>query len=109
MANTYKNAMFDLTDTTKTSVYTCPANTTALIKTIQVTNIDTGNQELESFVTDSSDSDAEHEIAHVTIASKTVENIAKGTIVLEAGDVLKLQAATADKIAGIISLVEIDF
>jgi len=109
MANTYKNAMFDLTVTTKVTVYTCPANTTALIKTIQVTNIDTGNQELEAFVTDSSDSDAEHEISHTTIASKTVDNIAKGTIVLEAGDTLKLKAATADKIAGIISLVEIDF
>jgi hypothetical protein len=109
MANTYKNAMFDLTVTTKVTVYTCPTNTTALIKTIQVTNIDTGNQELEAFVTDSSDSDAEHEIGHITIASKTVDNIAKGTIVLEAGDTLKLKAATADKIAGIISLVEIDF
>ena len=109
MANTYKNAMFDLTTTNKTSVYTCPANTTALIKTIQVTNIDTGNQEFEAFVTDSSDSDAEYEISHTTVASKTVDNIAKGTIVLEAGDTLKLQAATANKIAGIISLVEIDF
>jgi len=109
MANTYKNSMFDLTTTNKTTVYTCPASTTALIKTIQVTNIDSGNQELEAFVTDSSNSNAEHEIAHVTIASKTVDNIAKGTVVLEAGDVLKLQAATANKIAGIISLVEIDF
>lgn len=109
MANTYKNSMFDLTTTNKTTVYTCPASTTALIKTIQVTNIDSGNQELEAFVTDSSNSNAEHEIAHVTIASKTVDNIAKGTVILEAGDVLKLQAATANKIAGIISLVEIDF
>ena len=109
MANTYKNAMFDLTGTTKTTVYTCPANTTALIKTIQVTNIDTGNIEVEAFATDASDSDAEHEIAHVSLASKTVDNLAKGTIVLEAGDVLKLKAATANKIAGLISILEIDF
>jgi hypothetical protein len=61
------------------------------------------------FATDSSNSDAEHEIAHITINSKTVDNLAKGTIVLEAGDVLKLQAATANKIAGIISILEIDF
>ena len=109
MANTYKNAMFDLTGTTKTTVYTCPANTTALVKTIQVTNIDTGNIEVEAFVTDASDSDAEHEIAHVSLGSKTVDNLAKGTIVLEAGDVIKLKAATADKIAGLISILEIDF
>lgn len=109
MANTYKNAMFDLTGTTKTTIYTCPANTTALIKTIQVTNIDTGNIEVEAFATDASDSDAEHEIAHVSLSSKTVDNLAKGTIVLEAGDALKLKAATADKIAGLISILEIDF
>ena len=38
MANTYKNAGFSLTTTNKTDVYTCPANTTAIIKTIQTTN-----------------------------------------------------------------------
>ena len=109
MANTYKNTMFDLTTTNKTTIYTCPTTTTALIKTVQVTNIDTGNIEVEMFATDASNSDAEHELAHVTINSKTVDNLAKGTIVLEAGDVLKLQAATANKIAGIISILEIDF
>jgi len=109
MANTYKNSMFDLTTTNKTSVYTCPANTTALIKTVQITNIGTGNIEVEMFATDDSDSDAEHELAHVSLSSKTVDNLAKGTIVLEAGDVLKLKAATADKIAGIVSVLEIDF
>ena len=109
MANTYKNSMFDLTTTNKTSVYTCPANTTALIKTVQITNIGTGNIEVEMFATDDSDSDAEHELAHVSLSSKTVDNLAKGTIVLEAGDVLKLKAATADKIAGIVSILEIDF
>ena len=109
MANTYKNTMFDLTTTNKTTIYTCPTTTTALIKTVQVTNIDTGNIEVEMFATDASNSDAEHELAHVTINSKTVDNLAKGTIVLEAGDILKLQAATANKIAGIISILEIDF
>tara|TARA_R100001460_G_scaffold44370_1_gene81126 strand:- start:1158 stop:1487 length:330 start_codon:yes stop_codon:yes gene_type:complete len=109
VANTYKNVMVDLTTTNKTTIYTCPASTTALIKTVQITNIDTGNIEVEMFTTDSSNSNAEHEIAHVTINSKTVDNLAKGTIVLEAGDVLKLQAATANKIAGIISILQIDF
>ena len=38
MANVYKNAMFDLTTTNSTVVYTCPTNRTALIKSIQITN-----------------------------------------------------------------------
>ena len=36
MANLYKNTMFDLTTTDKTTVYTCPTDRTALVKTIQV-------------------------------------------------------------------------
>ena len=107
MANIYKNAMFDLTTTNKTTIYTCPANRTALIKAIQVTNIHSGSVEVEAFVTDSSDSDAEHEVAHINLSSKTVENLVKGTMVLESGDALKLQAASADDIAGIVSYLEI--
>ena len=107
MANLYKNAMFDLTTTDKTTVYTCPTNRTALVKTIQVTNIHSGNIEVEAFSTDASNSNAEHEIAHIALGSKTVENLAKGTIVLESADTLKLKAASANYIAGIISILEI--
>ena len=107
MANIYKNSMFDLTTTDKTTVYTCPTDRTALIKTIQVTNIHTGANEEEAFTTDSSASNAEHEIAHISLSSKTVDNLAKGTIVLESGDALKLKAQTADDIAGIICVLEI--
>ena len=80
MVNIYKNAMFDLTMTNKTTVYTCPTNRTALIKSIQVTNIHTGTVEVEAFATDSSDSDAEHEVAHISLASNCREFI-KGTMV----------------------------
>tara|TARA_R100001440_G_scaffold21160_2_gene34961 strand:- start:12320 stop:12661 length:342 start_codon:yes stop_codon:yes gene_type:complete len=107
MANIYKNAMFDLTTTNKTTVYTCPSNRTALIKSIQITNIHSGSIEVEAFTTDSSNSDAEHEIAHINLASKTIDNLAKSVIVLESGDVLKLKAASANNIAGIISYIEI--
>jgi len=107
MANLYKNAMFDLTTTNNTVVYTCPADRTALIKTIQVTNIHSGANEVEAFTTDESNSNAEHEIAHISLGSKTVENLAKGTIVLESGDTLKLKAQTANDIAGIISILEL--
>jgi len=107
MANIYKNAMFDLTTTDKTTVYTCPTNRTALIKSIQITNIHSGSVEVEAFATDSSDSDAEHEIAHISLGSKTVENLAKNVIVLESGDVLKLKAASTNNIAGIVSYLEI--
>ena len=92
MANIYKNAMFDLTTTNKTTVYTVPPDRTALVKSIQITNIHSG---------------AEHEVAHIQLASKTVDNLVKGTMVLESGDALKVKAASANNIAGIVSYVEI--
>tara|TARA_Y100000361_G_scaffold3372_1_gene2938 strand:+ start:657 stop:1061 length:405 start_codon:yes stop_codon:yes gene_type:complete len=107
MANVYKNAMFDLTTTNKTTVYTCPTDRTTLIKSIQITNIHSGAVEVEAFVTDASDSNAEHEVAHISLGSKTVENLVKGTMVLESGDALKLEAASANNIAGIVSYLEI--
>jgi|TARA_B110000977_G_scaffold1308_1_gene1882 hypothetical protein len=107
MANIYKNSMFDLTTTNSTVVYTCPTNRTALVKSIQITNIHSGTVEVEAFTTDSSDSGSEHEVAHISLASKTVENLVKGTMVLESGDTLKLKAASANYIAGIVSYLEI--
>ena len=107
MANIYKNAMFDLTTTNKTTVYTVPTDRTALIKSIQITNIHSGTVEVEAFTTDSSDSGAEHEVAHISLGSKTVENLVKGTMVLESGDTLKIKAASANNIAGIVSYLEI--
>ena len=107
MANLYKNAMFDLTTTNKTTVYTCPTDRTALVKSIQITNIHSGTVEVEAFTTDSSDSGAEHEVAHISLGSKTVDNLVKGTMVLESGDTLKVKAASANNIAGIVSYVEI--
>jgi hypothetical protein len=107
MANIYKNAMFDLTTTNKTTVYTCPTDRTTLIKSIQITNIHSGAVEVEAFTTDSSNSGSEHEVGHISLGSKTIENLVKGTMVLESGDTLKLKAASANNIAGIVSYVEI--
>ena len=107
MANIYKNAMFDWQRQTKQLFILVLQTEQPLIKSIQVTNIHTGTVEVEAFATDSSDSDAEHEVAHISLASKTVENLVKGTMVLESGDALKLEAASRNNIAGIVSYLEI--
>ena len=98
MANTYKSAFIDLTSTNKTTIYTVPANTTSIVKTIQLTN-ETGNINVQVYITDSSAS-VEYEISHTTLAARSTENFAKGPIVLEAGDIIKLQAATANIVTG---------
>jgi len=107
MANTYKSTFFSLTTTSQTTVYTVPAGVKALIKTIQCSN-HTGNTTVEVFVTDTSASTTT-EIAELTMSASTTENFAKGIIILDAGDILKITAATANRITGTISVLEISF
>jgi hypothetical protein len=107
MANRYKSYFVDLTTTNKTLIYTVPANTTAIVKTIQLTN-ETGSTNVQVYVTDSSAS-TEYEIAHITMAARSTDNFAFGTIVLEAGDLIKIEAATANRVTGVISVLEINF
>ena len=107
MANTYKSYFVDLTTTSKTLIYTVPALTTALVKTIQLTN-ETGSINVQVYVTDTSAA-IEYETSHATLAARSTENFAKGSIVLEAGDLIKIQAATANTVTGVISVLEISY
>ena len=107
MANTYKSYFVDLTTTNKTLIYTVPANTTALVKTIQLTN-ETGSTNVQVYVTDSSAS-TEYEIAHITMSARSTDNFAFGTIVLEAADIIKIEAANANRVTGVVSVLEISY
>ena len=107
MSNTYKSTFFDLTTTNQTTVYTVPTGVKALVKTIQLTN-HTGNTNVEVFITDTSAA-LTIEIAHITMAARTTENFAKGTIVLDAGDIIKITADTANRITGTVAALEISF
>ena len=107
MSNTYKSTFFSLTTTSQTTVYTVPADVKALVRTIQYSN-HTGNTKVEVFVTDTSASTT-IEIAELTMSASSTENFAKGTIVLDPGDILKITADTANRITGTISALEITF
>ena len=107
MSNTYKSTFFSLTTTNQTTVYTVPTGVKALVRTIQCTN-HSGNTDVEVFVTDTSASTT-YEIAHSTMAASTSENLAKGTIVLDPGDIIKITADTANRITGTVSALEISF
>ena len=95
MANIYKNAGINLTTTDLTTVYTVPANRTAIIKNIQISNEHSSNNLVEVFVTDSSAS-ATYEIFHESMAADSTTNAALAPIILESGDALKIQAANAE-------------
>ena len=104
MSTLYKSEIFDLTTTNLTTVYTCPTETETIVKTIQSHNHGSGNVVLQLFITRGGTT---VEVAHHTLASNGSQNILDGTIVLEAADVLKLQAGAANDIQGIMSYMEV--
>ena len=105
MANFYKSDTFNLTTTNLTTVLTINASSIAIVRSVQVCTIDNTNVDIELFLGKSGGSDVE--IAH-KIINKTTENLALPVINMEAGDVLKIQADTANKSSGQVSYLLID-
>jgi hypothetical protein len=106
MANIYKNAFFDPSDTSAVSVYTVPSDSRAIVQNIQITN-ESGSKVVKSSVTDSS-ATTDYQIAYANISGPTICNIAKGPVVLEENDILKIESSVAAGISAIISILEIN-
>jgi hypothetical protein len=106
MANVYKNAFFDPADTSQVSVYTVPSDSRAIVQNIQVTN-ESGSKVVKATVTDSSAS-TDYQIAYADISGPTICNVAKGPVVLEENDVLKIESSVAAGISAIVSILEIN-
>ena len=106
MANIYKNAFYDPTGTSAETVYTVPSNARAIIQNIQITN-ESGSKVVKSSVTDSSAS-TDYQIAYADISGPTICNIAKGPVILEENDILKIESSVTSGISGIISILEIN-
>ena len=104
MSTLYKSELFDLTTTDITTVYTCPSETEAIVKTLQSYNHGSGNVVTELFITRGANTYA---IALHTLAGSVSQNLLDGVIVLEAGDILKLQAGSANNIQGMMSYMEV--
>ena len=106
MANIYKNAFFDPANTSPVSVYTVPSNARAIVQNIQLTN-ESGSKVAKVSVTDSS-ATTDYQIAYADITGPTICNVAKGPVVLEENDVLKIESSVTSGISGIVSILEIN-
>ena len=106
MANVYKNAFYDPTGTSAETVYTVPSNARAIIQNIQLTN-ESGSKVAKVSVTDSSAS-TDYQISYADITGPTICNVAKGPVILEENDVLKIESSVTSGISGIISILEIN-
>ena len=106
MANFYNNSFYDPTGTSPETVYTAPSNAMGIIQNIQVTN-ESGSKVVKATVTDSS-ATTDYQIAYANITGPTICNIAKGPVVLEENDVLKIESSDISGISAIISILEIN-
>jgi hypothetical protein len=106
MANIYKNTFYDPASTSAVSVYTVPSDSRAIVQNIQITN-ESGGKIVKVHVTDSSAS-TDYQIAYASITGATICNLAKGPVILEENDVLKIESSDTTGISGMVSILEIN-
>ena len=105
MANKYKNAFYTPSGAnTEDTVYTCPAQTTTIFQTLQLTNI-SGNKNVTVRINDFS-SGTGFIIAYAEITGPTICNVLKGSIVLEEQDTLTIETTATSGISGTSALLE---
>ena len=105
MANTYKNSKVDLTTTNETTLYSCPANTTAIVKSIIVSE-DSGNADTITLTISSGGNDFSLYKVKAVSANGTIELLI-APLVVQASEILKVTAATADRLHVVASYLEI--
>lgn len=98
----YKVQGYDLTTTNLTTVLTINVSSVAIVKEISVTNDDNAAVEANYFFHDFSGS-TDYKFYHTNVPANSHDNAVHNVLILEAGDSLKFQAETADKISGQIS------
>ena len=107
MANNYKNAKVDLTTTNATVLYTCPSATTATIKSILVSE-DSGSADTITVTITDADADVFSLFKVKAIdANGTVELLTQ-PLVLTEDEIIKVTAATANRLHVVASLLEIN-
>ena len=106
MANSFVNKKADLTSTSATTLYTVPSATTAVIKSILVSE-DSGNADTIT-VTITDTSTAVFSLFKTkSISANGTTELLSAPLVLEESEILKVTAATANRLHVVLSALEI--
>ena len=106
MANSFKNKKVDLTTTSLTTLYTVPSATTGVIKSILVSE-DSGNADtITVTITDTSDN-VFSLFKTKSISANATAELLTAPLILEESEVLKVTAATANRLHVVASVLEI--
>jgi hypothetical protein len=106
MANSFKNKKVDLTTTDLTTLYTVPSATTTVVKSILVTE-DAGSGSTITITLVDSSSNIFNLFKDKAIASKATTELLTQPLVMEESEILKVQAADANELHVIASILEI--
>ena len=106
MANNYKNAKIDLTTTDITTLYTAPGSTTTIVKSILVSE-DSGNADTITLTLTNSASAVFSLFKTKAISANATVELLTAPLVVQESEILKITAATANRLHVTASLLEI--
>ena len=106
MANTFVNKKKDLTSNSATTLYTVPTATTAVIKSIIVSE-DSGNADTITVTLTDTD-DAVFSLFNVkSISASGTSELLSAPLVAQESEIIKVTAATANRLHVVLSALEI--
>ena len=106
MANSFVNKKVDLTTTSATTLYTVPSATTAVIKSILVSE-DTGNADTITVSLTNTSSAVFSLFKTKAIGANATVELLTAPLVVEESEIIKVTAATADRLHVVLSALEI--
>ena len=106
MANSFVNKKVDLTSTSATTLYTVPSATTAVIKSILVSE-DSGNADTITVTITDTDTAVFSLFKTKSISANATTELLSAPLVLQESEILKVTAATANRLHVVLSALEI--
>ena len=106
MANTFVNKKVDLTSTSATTLYTVPTASTAVIKSILVSE-DSGNADTLTITLTDADAAVFSLFKTKAISANATTELLSQPLVVQESEVIKVTAATANRLHVVLSALEI--
>ena len=106
MANTFVNKKVDLTSTSATTLYTVPTASTAVIKSILVSE-DSGNADTITITLTDADAAVFSLFKTKAISANATTELLTTPLVAQESEIVKVTAATANRLHVVLSALEI--
>ena len=106
MSNAFVNKKVDLTSTSATTIYTVPTATTAVIKSILVSE-DSGNADTITITITDTDEAVFSLFKTKSISANATSELLSAPLVAQESEIIKVTAATANRLHVVLSALEI--